>query len=144
MKTTNALRSLGFTVAAMALTAGVSVSQAQLSIHINVGAAPVCPYGYFDYAPYGCAPEGYYGPEWFVRGVFIGAGPWFHGPANFHGHVNNRFDPHHGYHGPMPQRGAHPGSASHGHTNRFRANETRDGRGHTVPERPAKPEQHGH
>jgi hypothetical protein len=26
--------------------------------------------------------------------VFIGAGPWFHGPHDFHGHVDNRFDPH--------------------------------------------------
>jgi len=40
---------------------------------------PVCPYGYFDYAPYACAPYGYYGPSWFSGGVFIGAGPWYHG-----------------------------------------------------------------
>ena len=46
----------------------------------NIGVAPVCPYGYFDYAPYDCAPYGYYGPDWFVGGIFIGAGPWFHGP----------------------------------------------------------------
>jgi hypothetical protein len=43
------------------------------------GPAPVCPYGYYGYYPYACAPYGYYGPEWFVGGVFIGAGPWFHG-----------------------------------------------------------------
>ena len=47
------------------------------------GPPPLCPYGYYDYYPYACAPYGYYGPEWFVGGVFIGAGPWFHG---FHGH----------------------------------------------------------
>jgi len=73
---------------------------AQVSVGINVGPAPVCPYGYFDYAPYDCAPYGYYGPDWFVGGIFIGAGPWFHGRAGFHGHVDNRFDPHHGYNGP--------------------------------------------
>src|SRR5258707_12279941 len=44
-----------------------------------VGPAPVCSYGYYDYSPYACAPYGYYGPDWFVDGVFIGAGPWFHG-----------------------------------------------------------------
>jgi len=40
---------------------------------------PYCPYGYYDYAPYSCSPYGYYGPDWFNGGVFIGAGPWFHG-----------------------------------------------------------------
>src|SRR6267154_3399979 len=43
------------------------------------GPAPVCTYGYYDYSPYACAPYGYYGPDWFVGGVFIGAGPWYHG-----------------------------------------------------------------
>ena len=52
---------------------------------MNVGPEPVCPYGYFDYAPYNCAPYGYYGPTWFANGIFIGAGPWFHGPHGFHG-----------------------------------------------------------
>ncbi len=140
MKTFKALRSLGLTVVAIGLTAaGVSVSRAQISLNINVGTPPVCPYGYFDYAPYACAPYGYYGPEWFVGGVFVGAGPWFHGPADFHGHVNNRFDPHHGYHGVMPRRGARPTAARPaGKVSNFRSNESRDGRGHTVPE------QHGH
>ncbi|MFZ0739381.1 MAG: hypothetical protein WAM96_19960, partial [Candidatus Acidiferrales bacterium] len=44
-----------------------------------IGPAPVCDYGYYDYYPYACAPCGYYGPSWFSGGVFIGAGPWFHG-----------------------------------------------------------------
>ena len=39
---------------------------------------PVCPYGYYDYYPYGCAPTyGYYSPDYFYNGVFIGVGPWF-------------------------------------------------------------------
>ena len=39
---------------------------------------PVCAYGYYDYYPYACAPYGYYAPEWFVNGVFVGVGPWYH------------------------------------------------------------------
>ena len=96
---------------------------AQISIGVNIGPAPVCPYGYFDYPPYNCAPYGYYGPDWFVGGVFIGAGPWFHGPHGFYGHVDNRWDPHHGYVGPLPAHGEHPFYG-------FQANEARDGQGH--------------
>ncbi|MGA3323016.1 MAG: hypothetical protein ABSF45_00965 [Terriglobia bacterium] len=49
-----------------------------------VGPPPVCPYGYFNYYPYACAPYGYYGPAWFSGGVFIGAGPWFHGYRGYY------------------------------------------------------------
>lgn len=97
---------------------------AQIGFGLAVGPEPDCPYGYFDYAPYDCAPYGYYGPDWFTDGVFIGAGPWFHGPRGFYGHVDNRYDPHHGYRGPTPQRGEKP-------FNGFHANEARDGAGHT-------------
>jgi hypothetical protein len=96
-------------------------------ISIGIGIAPVCPYGYYDYAPYDCSPYGYYGPDWFRGGVFYGAGPWFHGPEGFHGHVDNRYDPHHGYNGPMPGRGAEQ-------FNHFQGNEARDGRGNAVKE----------
>ncbi len=106
------------------LLGGSSTSlRAQVGIGVNIGPAPVCPYGYFDYAPYDCAPYGYYGPDWFINGLFVGAGPWFHGPRGFFGHVDNRWDPHHGYRGPLPERGAHP-------FYHFQANEARDGRGH--------------
>jgi hypothetical protein len=44
-----------------------------------VAGPPVCAYGYYPDYPYGCAPYGYYGPNWFAGGVFIGAGPWYHG-----------------------------------------------------------------
>ena len=110
-------------VAAGALVLGAhTASEAQFSI--SIGAAPVCPYGYYDYAPYNCAPYGYYGPEWFNNGVFLGAGPWFHGPHEFYGHVDNRYDPHHGYHGPFPEHGDQ-------RFNHFHGNEMRDGRGHS-------------
>jgi hypothetical protein len=49
------------------------------------GPPPICAYGYYDYYPYDCAPYGFYGPDWFVGGVFIGAGPWFHGFRGFRG-----------------------------------------------------------
>jgi hypothetical protein len=63
----------------------LAYSQAQVRVGIGVGVGPavvagppVCSYGYYDYYPYACAPYGYYGPNYFVDGVFIGAGPWFH------------------------------------------------------------------
>jgi hypothetical protein len=115
-----------FVFSAVALAAMIPGSVAPAQITMGIGVAPVCPYGYFDYPPYDCAPYGYYGPDWFAGGIFIGAGPWFHGPAGFHGHVDNRFDPHHGYNGPLPGRGAQP-------FNHFQGNEARDGRGNVGP-----------
>jgi hypothetical protein len=108
-------------------------THAQISVGVNVGAAPDCPYGYYDTAPYGCAPYGYYGPEWFTGGVFIGAGPWFHGPDNFHGHVDNRFHPDHGYKGPAPRVGDKPEAGKRlDKIDHFKGNEMRDGRGHVA------------
>ncbi|MGB7263873.1 MAG: hypothetical protein WBC92_00060 [Terracidiphilus sp.] len=120
-------------VTAVCFSATAPAAHAQVSIGVHIGAAPVCPYGYYDYAPYPCAPYGYYGPEWFNGGVFIGAGPWFHGPSNFHGHVDNHFDPHHGYKGPMPKRGERPESNRQpGRVANFKGNEEHDGHGHVV------------
>jgi hypothetical protein len=117
-------------VAGSCLWAAIPKAEAQVSVGVDIGAAPVCPYGYYDFAPYACAPSGYYGPEWFTGGVFIGAGPWFHGPAEFHGHVDNRFDPQRGYKGPMPNRGERAEEAKRVNAAHFRGNEERDGRGH--------------
>ena len=44
-----------------AIWAATPAAPAQVSV--SIGAAPVCPYGYYDYSPYQCAPYGYYGPE---------------------------------------------------------------------------------
>ena len=59
-----------------------AVASAQVRVGIGVGpvgvaigAPPVCAYGYYPYAPYACAPYGYWGPDYFTNGVFIGAGP---------------------------------------------------------------------
>ncbi len=118
----------GFRYLALAAAIGLSslaaTPKAEAQINVQIGGPPVCPYGYYDFAPYNCAPYGYYGPEWFNGGVFIGAGRWFHGPANFHGYVDNRYDPHYGYHGPYPEH-------SDQRFNHFHGNEWRDGHGHS-------------
>lgn len=128
----NRFKCLAIVAALVGICFAASPSTTQAQIAIQIGPAPVCPYGYYDYAPYTCAPWGYYGPNWFLNGVFIGAGPWYHGRRGFYGRVDNRYDPHHGYHGPMPARGeaARPEHPV-GHVSNFRGNEVRDGRGHS-------------
>jgi hypothetical protein len=103
--------------------------RAQTQVTVDIGVAPSCPYGYYETAPYGCAPYGYYGPEWFTGGVFIGAGPWFHGPANFHGHVDNHFHPDHGYKGPAPHVGDKVEAGREHPPSNFKGNEVHDGKG---------------
>ena len=111
----------------------VAVPGVEAQVSVEIGPPPACPYGYYDVPPYDCAPYGYYGPEWFGGGVFIGAGPWFHGPHGFHGRVDNHFHPEHGYRGPMPQRGERPDpSRRPDRATHFKGNEERDGRGHVV------------
>jgi hypothetical protein len=126
----------GSTLVLLAAVAGIGLTttapKAEAQVNVEVGVAPDCPYGYYDVAPYACAPAGYYGPEWFSGGVFIGVGPWFHGSNDFHGHVNNRFHPEHGYKGPMPQRGEKAEPAKRVDSAHFKGNEVRDGRGHVV------------
>lgn len=118
----------------LALTIG-SIASSCRPGYVQVGTtyAPDCPYGYYAAAPYDCAPFGYYGPEWFAGGEFIGAGPWFHGDRRFRGNVDNHFHPDHGYRGPMPQRGQR--AVRRVNASSFHGNETRDGRGHVVGSR---------
>jgi hypothetical protein len=73
-------------------------NHARAQVAVSIGEAPVCPYGYYEAPPYNCAPDGYYGPEWFSGGIFIGAGPWYHGPDHFYGHVDHHLDYRKGYH----------------------------------------------
>jgi hypothetical protein len=130
------LASAAVLVAALSFTVAAPKMQAQVSVGVNIGTAPDCPYGYYDYAPYECAPYGYYGPEWFTDGVFIGAGPWFHGHDDFRGHVDNHFDSAHGYKGPRPKVGDRPEADKHpDKVTNFKGNEMRDGRGHTAEEK---------
>ncbi len=117
-------------VAGLCFLATLPKTHAQVSV--SIGVEPSCPYGYYDYAPYSCAPYGYYGPEWFNGGVFIGAGNWFHGPANFNGHVDNRLDVQHGYKGALPKVGEKPAPNRAAPPKNFKGNEVRDGHGHAV------------
>jgi hypothetical protein len=84
-----------------------------VGIGVNLGAAPVCRYGYYNYAPYACAPAGFYGADWFSGGVFLGAGPWFHGHAYpaFRGSVARG-----GFYGRVPAYG-HPAFRGDFHAN---------------------------
>ena len=59
-------------------------------VGIEVGAPPICDYGYYDYEPYACAPYGFYGDGYFYNGIFLGVGPWG-GWGYSHGWGNHRF-----------------------------------------------------
>lgn len=84
----DAMRKMRLVLLAMLLAVPfAATAKAQVAVGIGVGPAvvpvpevygpPVCDWGYYPYYPYACAPYGYYGPNWFYGGVFIGAGPWF-------------------------------------------------------------------
>jgi hypothetical protein len=100
-------------------TAFMPKANAQISVGINVGGPPpVCQWGYYDYAPYSCAPQGYYGDGYFYNGIFLGVGPWANwgyahgwGGHRFAGARGGRYVP--GHRDPMDH--SHPVPAAHGH-----------------------------
>src|ERR1700676_1320504 len=57
-------------------TVGVLAPAANAQVVVGIGIQPVCSYGYYDYAPYECAPMGFYGQGYFHNGIFLGMGPW--------------------------------------------------------------------
>ncbi len=126
----------GFTLLILTAVAGcclmATVPKAEAQVSVSIGVAPDCPYGYYDAGPYDCAPTGYYGPEWFTDGTFVGAGPWFHGSTEFRGKVDNSFDPQNGYKGSKPNRGDKAEPTKRVDTAHFKGNEERDGRGHVT------------
>ncbi len=72
---------------AVLLAVPAATAHAQVGVAVGFGPAvvpvaapiePACAYGYYNYYPYACAPYGYYGPDWFYGGAFIGVGPWYH------------------------------------------------------------------
>ncbi|MGA3010016.1 MAG: hypothetical protein ABSD72_07115 [Terracidiphilus sp.] len=85
------MRGLKTLLGTTALLAGLAMAPAaQAQIVVGIGVQPVCSYGYYDYAPYACAPMGFYGPGYFYNGIFLGMGPW----ANWgygHGWGGHRF-----------------------------------------------------
>ena len=80
------MRYLKYVALLAVLMVPLAYSQAQVAVGVGIGVGPgyvaagppVCSYGYYDYYPYACAPYGFYGPSYFVDGLFIGAGPWYH------------------------------------------------------------------
>ena len=101
-------------------------------------APPVCPYGYYNYEPYGCAPSGYYGQGYFYNGIFLGVGPWSNWEYG-HGWGGHRFDgPRGGRYvfgargyrtqaGYVEHRGRGPYAARGGHDNADRRDAPRGG-----------------
>ena len=85
------MRGLKVLLGSTALLVGLAMTPAaQSQISINIGVQPVCSYGYYGYAPYQCAPMGYYGPGYFYNGIFLGMGPWG-GWGYSHGWGGHRF-----------------------------------------------------
>ena len=79
------MKYLRYAVMFALLALPLAYSQAQVRVGVGIGVGgyvagpPACSYGYYPDYPYACAPYGYWGPSYFANGVFIGAGPWFHG-----------------------------------------------------------------
>jgi hypothetical protein len=116
------LKALLCSIAVLILWASVPNANAQVVVSIG-GPPPSCPYGYYNYAPYSCVPQGFYGPNYFYNGIFVGVGPWYHYGYN-HGWGGHRFVPvgspaygHGGYgHGGYPagHPSGHPAPPPHG------------------------------
>ena len=81
-------KTLLVTTAQLAGLAIAPVAHAQ--IDVDIGVPPVCSCSYYDYAPYACAPYGFYGPGYFYGGVFWGMGLWA-GWGYGHGWRGHRF-----------------------------------------------------
>jgi hypothetical protein len=85
------MRGIKTLVSTTALLVGLALAPAaHAQISINIGVQPVCSYGYYGYAPYSCAPMGYYGSGYFYNGIFLGMGPWA-GWGYGHGWGGHRF-----------------------------------------------------
>jgi len=79
------MRYLKYVALLAVLMVPFAYSQAQVGVGIGVrvgpgyvAGPPACAYGYYDNYPYACAPYGFYGPNYFVDGLFVGVGPWYH------------------------------------------------------------------
>lgn len=144
------MRRFKILVSTATLLAGLAlVPAAQAQISINIGVQPTCRYGYYGYAPYSCAPVGYYGSGYFYNGIFVGMGPWA-GWGYGHGWGSHRFVNDGGgrYHGGMgqatyrePSRGG--GARMNGGSNGGARPDAGRGPSHNSPQRGAKGQDHG-
>jgi hypothetical protein len=155
----------GFTtlLCSAALLAGLALApavRAQVSVQIGVptieiGEPPVCQWGYYEARPYGCAPEGFYGPGYFHNGFFLGVGPWagwgyahgwgeyrFHGEGGGRYHGRGGYEAEHGHyaHGYDDRHGGpHGGEMHHGemhggqHGGEMHHGEAHGGQHHDAP-----------
>lgn len=127
------MRGLKFLLGTTALLAGLAMAPAgQAQIEVSIGVPPSCAYGYYGYAPYACAPMGYYGSGYFYNGIFVGMGPWS-GWGYSHGWGGHRFVNDGGgrYHG-GPGRATHlaGGNQERGHAAVSHATASRSGGDH--------------
>lgn len=123
------LKALLCTSAILASLTVVPVANAQ--VIVSIGVPPVCSWGYYDYAPYGCAPKGFYGPGYFYNGIFLGMGPWA-GWGYDHGWGGHRFS----RGGGGSYRGGGGAAASRGFSGRTSHNSPeRGGASHALPPR---------
>jgi hypothetical protein len=97
-------------IAVLALT-----PKSNAQVVVDLGVQPVCSYGYYGYAPYACAPMGYYGSGYFYNGIFLGMGPWG-GWGYSHGWGDHRFSDEGGgnYHGGPGRVSYHSNGGSRG------------------------------
>ena len=120
----------------------LAYAQAEVHFGVGIGVGPVyggyvagppaCAYGYYDYYPYACAPYGYYGQSYFVNGVFIGAGPWYHPRAyygRYYGHDWDRRYYARGYYGRDYDRGYFRGGDDRHYEGHGFVGRDHDGRG---------------
>ena len=105
-------------ILALVLTAPAQIG---IGIGVGVGGPPVCQYGYYNYAPYACSPYGFYGPDYFYNGIFIGVGPWEYW-GHSHGWGEHRF------HGEMRRGGHDRGFTERRHGEQQRRSEGHNGR----------------
>jgi hypothetical protein len=96
----------GSAALSLGLLAFSPAKPAAAQVALSIGVPPSCPYGYYDYAPYACAPAGFYGPGYFYNGIFLGVGPWHNwgyahgwGGHRFYGPGGGRYFPAGGYRG---------------------------------------------
>jgi hypothetical protein len=90
-----------------------------VGVGVNLDVQPNCPYGYYETSPYECATEGYYGPEYFYNGIFLGVGPWKNfgyrhgwGDYRFQGGHSGRYDNRHARRSNREERNNQHGSKS--------------------------------